>query len=69
MLYEINQGSLTFRSLLTDKQRIELTKLADQIYQKSVFDDEYKPIGDIMNSAFFQSLDPNLRQRFISFNR
>jgi hypothetical protein len=53
MLYEINQGSLTFRSLLTDKQRIELTKLADQIYQKSVFDDEYKPIGDILNSAFF----------------
>lgn len=69
MVYELNTGSITFKSMLNDDQRIELTKLADNVYQKSVFYDTYKPHDDVVNSNFFKGLDRDMQEKFKEFNK
>ena len=57
-----------FKGKLTGIQKAKLLKLKDEIYQKSVLEDHYDPLADIINSEFFNGLSPELKMKFRDLN-
>lgn len=53
---------------LSQNQKSQLLKLKDDIYQKGALESGYRPIGDVVNSLFFNSLSPKSRDHFRRLN-
>jgi hypothetical protein len=45
-----------------------LMMLKDNVFQKSVFDEYYKPLKDILKTDFYMSLDGYLKKQVDSLN-
>ena len=68
-IYEINECGMAFRESLDPDQRMELTKLVDLVFNKSVLDEMYKPFEDVIKSAFYKGLNGEQKREFIEHNR
>lgn len=66
-IYEVEEDE-EFVNELDHEQRALLVKLKDQVFNKSVLDEAYKPVQDVKLSEFYQSLDPRMRKKFRETN-
>lgn len=69
VVFEIKDGGDNFRDQLSDEQKTLLSKLADKIYQKSMYDEDYHPVDDIKKSEFYRSLNIKMRKVFTDNNK
>ena len=68
-IYELDDGGERFKDTLDEDQITMLMILKDEIFQKSVFDEGYKPMMDIVNSKFYQSLGQDQLKMFLQVNQ
>lgn len=68
-IYELNDGGEVFKQGLSEEQKLKLMQLQDEVFQKSVFDERYKPSKDILESKFYLSLSDEQVKQFIRVNQ